>query len=221
MKTVLFFCLISNACLTHTHSVMLWSKAKYRSRLMFFVAVLLVVLQTTGTDAARVRSNLSHGTRLFFSNLLFSQSKLCPVVTLPEHGFFFSGFCNRTPGTLCGLGCLTGYRLVEGDSFHECLANGTWTGRQPKCQGKSYWRYSCTLIVELYLEMYCSPLKVHSRVVHSCVPKIPNTNKIKIGTKCQTKCNVTGYRLVGPRTRECLSVGKWSGYDQSCIGKYQ
>lgn len=56
-------------------------------------------------------------------------------MTLPQHGFFFSGYCEREPGSLCGLGCLTGYRLVDGDSFRECQEDGTWTGDQPKCEG--------------------------------------------------------------------------------------
>jgi len=45
------------------------------------------------------------------------------------------GYCKREVGSLCGLGCLTGYRLVTGDSFRECQQDGTWTGHQPKCEG--------------------------------------------------------------------------------------
>ncbi len=59
-------------------------------------------------------------------------------MTLPQHGFFFSGYCEREPGSLCGLGCLTGYRLVQGDSFRECQQDGTWTGDQAKCEGMMF-----------------------------------------------------------------------------------
>ncbi len=59
----------------------------------------------------------------------------CPILVLPEHGFFFSGYCEREIGSLCGLGCLTGYRLIDGDNFRECQQDGTWTGDQPKCEG--------------------------------------------------------------------------------------
>ena len=55
---------------------------------------------------------------------------------LPQHAFFFSGYCKHTPGSLCGLGCLPGYRLASGDSYRECRSDGTWTGQQPKCEGK-------------------------------------------------------------------------------------
>jgi hypothetical protein len=67
---------------------------------------------------------------------------------LPKHGFFFSGYCKREAGSLCGLGCLTGYRLVNGDSFRECRQDGTWSGHQPKCEGKiiSLLRYQNTFI---------------------------------------------------------------------------
>jgi hypothetical protein len=61
-------------------------------------------------------------------------------MVLPEHGFFFSGYCEREIGSLCGLGCLTGYYLVSGDSFRECQQDGTWTGDQPKCEGMRFFR---------------------------------------------------------------------------------
>ncbi len=65
---------------------------------------------------------------------------------LPKHGFFFSGYCQRAPGSLCGLGCLTGYRLVNGDSFRECRQDGTWTGHQPKCEGEKISLLDCVNI---------------------------------------------------------------------------
>ena len=74
----------------------------------------------------------------FYLRFIFwrCQTNLCPVLEIPEHGFFFSGDCKRIPGSLCGLGCLTGYRIVDGDSFRECRRNGTWTGREPKCESR-------------------------------------------------------------------------------------
>ncbi len=62
-------------------------------------------------------------------------------------------------------------------------------------------------------------MKIHPRVVQECLPKQSNT-KFQFGTNCQAKCNETGYRLVGPRIRECLSMSRWTGYEQFCIGKY-
>ncbi|CAF3600564.1 unnamed protein product [Rotaria sp. Silwood1] len=128
-----------------------------------------------------------------------ARTKQCSVLELPKHGFFFSGYCKRTPGSLCGLGCLTGYRLVNGDSFRECRQDGTWSGREPQCEA-----------------IRCPALKIHPRVIQECLPQ-QNTTKLHFGTKCEAKCNKTGYRLIGPRIRECLVMGRWTGYEQFCI----
>lgn len=63
------------------------------------------------------------------------------MLTLPQHGFFFSSYCEREPGSLCGLGCFPGYRIVDGDSIRECQQDGTWTGHRPKCEGKIVYTY--------------------------------------------------------------------------------
>jgi coenzyme F420-reducing hydrogenase gamma subunit len=68
------------------------------------------------------------------------------------------------------------------------------------------------------IEIRCPPLKNHPRVIQECLPQQNNT-KLQFGTKCQAKCNETGYRMIGPRIRECLSISKWTGYEQFCIGK--
>jgi hypothetical protein len=60
-------------------------------------------------------------------------------------------------------------------------------------------------------------LKVHSGVIQECLPQQNNT-KFQFGTKCRAKCNDTVYQLIGPRIRECLSIGRWNGYEQFCIG---
>lgn len=82
---------------------------------------------------------------LLFFSLYFLyigyQTKQCPVLELPKHGFFFSGYCKSVPGSLCGFGCLSGYRLVNGDSFRECRQDGTWSGREPQCEGKIITNY--------------------------------------------------------------------------------
>lgn len=61
-------------------------------------------------------------------------------------------------------------------------------------------------------------MKINIHVIQECLPPQSSTD-FKFGTKCQAKCNETGYRLLGPRTRECLVLGIWSGYEQFCIGK--
>ncbi len=74
------------------------------------------------------------------------------------------------------------------------------------------------ILLVLFLEIRCPSLKIHPRVIQECLPQ-QNTTKFPFGTKCRAKCNETGYRLIGPRMRECLSVGRWTGYEQFCIGE--
>jgi hypothetical protein len=135
---------------------------------------------------------------------------------LHQHGFFFSGHCERESGSLCGLGCLPGYRLVDGDSFRECQQNGTWTGHQPKCEGMMFHVHCLVLIY--YTEIRCSPLKINTEVIQECLPE-QNSTDLKFGTKCRARCGEIGYRFIGPHVRECLILGIWSGYEQFCVGK--
>ena len=64
-----------------------------------------------------------------------SQTALCPVLALPRHGYLVSNYCERVAGSFCGIGCLTGYRLITGDSYRECQADGLWSGHEPSCTG--------------------------------------------------------------------------------------
>ncbi|CAM4818585.1 unnamed protein product [Rotaria magnacalcarata] len=156
---------------------MWYSKAKYQRSYLTFLSLIFLASTTINANAAQ----------------------LCSMLTLPEHGFFFSGYCERDFASLCGVGCLTGYRIIDGDSFRECQQGGTWTGKQLKCE-----------------EIRCSPLKMSTQTTQECSPT-QNTSSFIVGTKCRVKCSVTGHRLIGPSTRECLSLGIWSGYQQFCI----
>ncbi|CAF0841961.1 unnamed protein product [Didymodactylos carnosus] len=120
---------------------------------------------------------------------------LCPALQLSDNSYFLSGYCETTIGSLCGIGCLAGYRLVHGDSLRECLDSGTWSGINPKCKA-----------------VHCFPLKKNPLVILNCQPK----NSTKFGTKCIASCP-TKFRIAGPRSRECLINGIWTGYDQYCI----
>ncbi len=68
------------------------------------------------------------------------------------------------------------------------------------------------------IEIRCPALKINIRVIRDCLPE-QNSTDFKFGTKCRARCNETGYRLIGPHTRECLILGIWSGYEQFCMGK--
>lgn len=75
------------------------------------------------------------------------------------------------------------------------------------------------MFVHLLIEIHCPPLKFHTRVIQTCSPEQTSGSIWTVGTKCQAICNETGYRLIGPSVRQCLSLGYWSGYEQYCIGR--
>ncbi len=43
--------------------------------------------------------------------------------------------CTRLPGDACEFACERGYDLI-GSDIRRCNSNGSWTGTQPRCQGK-------------------------------------------------------------------------------------
>ena len=146
-----------------------------------------------------------------------SQTVLCPVLALPRHGYFLSNECERVASSLCGIGCLTGYRLTTGDSFRACQNDGLWSGEEPTCTGLIAVHHPLILIC-VCAEIRCPGLKANSRVVQQCTPE-QNETSSRVGTRCRATCNATGYRLLGPQMRECLILSRWTGYDQYCIGK--
>lgn len=54
-------------------------------------------------------------------------------------------------------------------------------------------------------------------MIQECVPESNRTN-VKAGTICRARCAKIDYELIGPAVRECLILGRWSGYDQICDG---
>ncbi|UJR22438.1 hypothetical protein I4U23_025498 [Adineta vaga] len=156
-----------------------WSKFKYQCSYRMFMFLVFVIVQLGDSVTVNIT--------------------MCPILIVPDHGYFMSGYCEREIGSLCGFGCLTGYRLDDGDSFRECQSNGTWSGLQPNCQ-----------------EIHCPLLKTTTHVIQECLPK-QNSINLKFGTKCQARCIESHSQLLGSHTRECLILGIWSGYEQFCI----
>jgi len=71
--------------------------------------------------------------------MYFSLVVRCPRLVPPPHsiqsGCGGSSFYNVF-GDKCLLYCARGYRRVNGSNERVCLANGTWSGEEPSCQGK-------------------------------------------------------------------------------------
>ena len=72
---------------------------------------------------------------LIFLSLVVKCSRLVP----PPHSIQSGcggGSLYNVFGDKCLLYCARGYRLVNGSTDRVCLANGTWSGEDPYCQGK-------------------------------------------------------------------------------------
>ncbi|XP_077541460.1 complement factor B-like [Haemaphysalis longicornis] len=94
-------------------------------------------------------------------------------------------------GTSINFRCQTGY-LLQG-AFSTTCRDGGWFGRLPKCE-----------------EIRCGNLRTppNGRMVIS--------NSTAVGSKASFGC-FQGYKLLGPRERECQDYGEWSGSPVRCV----
>ena len=58
----------------------------------------------------------------------------CPQLFAPVHGSLLP--CSNLPGQSCVFSCDQGY-LLSGASTRTCQGDGSWTGVQTDCTGKS------------------------------------------------------------------------------------
>ena len=72
---------------------------------------------------------------LIYPSLVVKCARLVP----PPHSIQFGcggGSLYNVFNDKCLLYCDRGYRRVNGSTERVCLANGTWSGEEPYCQGK-------------------------------------------------------------------------------------
>lgn len=60
----------------------------------------------------------------------------CPKLTAPLKGFFVKKTCGNVLNAACGVRCRVGYQLI-GSSIRLCQDDGTWSGQEAKCVGKT------------------------------------------------------------------------------------
>lgn len=139
--------------------------------------------------------------------------------------------------------CLAGYELI-GPSVRECLADGSWSGNEPYCQGKqrvtTFTNSPITPVIET-LDVYLTHLQAyHFSGIHHyrkssfsfltsytvmCPAPTPSDNAVvspqsdyySIGSKVQYTCSV-GYG--GDAERQCQANGTWSGTQPICEGNH-
>lgn len=71
---------------------------------------------------------------LFYLTLAGDSAGLCGDPGVPVHGIRLGE--EFTVGSVVRFSCEPGY-VLRGSPERTCLANGTWLGTQPECQGKA------------------------------------------------------------------------------------
>ncbi|XP_069479462.1 inactive serine protease PAMR1 isoform X2 [Ambystoma mexicanum] len=136
-------------------------------------------------------------------------------------------------GTVVMFFCNNSY-ILSGDSHRTCLAEGTWSGKQPICTKACKEPKISDLVRQKVL-----PLQVQSRETPLHVLYSETFSKHKqdifptkrpglppgelpagyhhLHTQLQYNCLSPFYQRLGSSRRTCLKTGKWSGRAPSCI----
>ncbi|CAH1105370.1 unnamed protein product [Psylliodes chrysocephalus] len=128
----------------------------------------------------------------------------CHKMSAPENGYYVKNkVCPNVIFSACGIRCEVGYTL-KGTSVRLCQKNGTWSGKETKCEIKT-----------------CGPLEGPKRGKLECFQpdlrrKFKNvTTILPVDTICKFTCN-EGYILSGSKERTCLPIARWSGLKTLC-----
>ena len=87
----------------------------------------------TGDESRRLEGSLELEFNKAFS-FLHKIVNRCPQLFTPMHGSLLP--CSNLPGQSCVFSCDQGY-LLSGASTRTCQGDGSWTGLQTHCTGKS------------------------------------------------------------------------------------
>ncbi|XP_030352417.1 P-selectin-like isoform X2 [Strigops habroptila] len=120
----------------------------------------------------------------------------CPVLSAPDQGELNCSHLHGdfTFSSTCAFSCQTGFALM-GPESRECTAMGTWTGDTPHCEA-----ITCPVLsAPDQGELNCSHLH----------------GNFTFGSTCAFSCQ-TGFALVGPESRECMSMRTWTGDAPRC-----
>ncbi|XP_054066507.1 cyclic AMP-dependent transcription factor ATF-6 alpha isoform X1 [Rissa tridactyla] len=120
----------------------------------------------------------------------------CPVLSAPDQGGLNCSHLHGdfAFGSTCAFSCQTGFALM-GPESRECTATGNWTGDAPHCEA-----IKCsTLATPKMGQAACSHLH----------------GDFAFGSMCVFSCQ-TGFVLMGPESRKCMSTGTWTGDAPHC-----
>jgi hypothetical protein len=128
----------------------------------------------------------------------------CPPPETVSHGTFMTnGYGYRS---VLRYACLSGYQLIGG-ADHDCLANGTWSGKTPTCE-----RVQCPH----------PPFVPHANLTRvnrngdgeESTTTSPSSSH-SFGDSLTVTCH-RGYRLHGLAGVQCLENGTWSRVQAEC-----
>lgn len=166
----------------------------------------------------------------------------CPLLPVPDNGYFVSAPCLSTMNSACGARCKSGYHLV-GSSIRLCQQDGSWSGHETECVCKKFnliFEYFKTvkflfkvktcpaLNIPFFGTSFCRNTDLNLTIDYSprnltfmenySIEVQKFTEKFAIDTECVFSCAL-GYHLTGSKKRHCLPVAKWDGLQTSCKRK--
>ena len=126
-------------------------------------------------------------------------SVICFPIHPPENGTIIPKICENTflePSFTCESKCDKD-RILNGDAFQTCSADGTWIGKHSVCE---------------------KPCPVLSNFMLEATPAECLSSRVRSGTVCQTMCNY-GFSINGSGSIAC-SDGLWSDLFPTCNSDY-
>lgn len=138
---------------------------------------------------------------------LFSAGQ-CPNLPNPNNGVVtLSG---RNLGSTATYKCNNGYELI-GEDKRTCQSDATWSGSEPSCKSKYFYKYYVIQMSDYLLVVDCGPLFA------------PDNGRVEFsntffGSVATYSCSID-FQLVGTASRTCQKNGLWSRNMPLCESK--
>ena len=138
----------------------------------------------------------------------FFSAGQCPNLPNPSNGIVtLSG---RNLGSTATYKCNDGYKLI-GEDKRTCQNDATWSGREPSCKSKYFYRHWVIQMIDCLLVVDCGPLFA------------PDNGRVEFsstffGSVATYSCSFD-FKLIGTASRTCQKNGFWSRDEPLCESK--